>query len=216
MKRWIALVAALLTLAPMALAGEVSESITNKNVGGPPQYYWGPNNHWERFEGDASGVPYVTERYPYAFQEAGVIVVSALALGTTVANSSNPLLGTGLTPYMVGVSQLNKWARILVTGAPTNSPPWSVRFYGSRDGVNYAPLMRSSPPTGDFIGVDGGADTLKFRGRGAMTGNGVWFPLYATGGYGNGFKFITAVCSSDSTNAVANYTFTVEIQGRQQ
>jgi hypothetical protein len=55
MKRWIGLLmAACLWASPhQARAGEVSESITNKNIGGPPLYYWG-GTHWERWD-TASG-----------------------------------------------------------------------------------------------------------------------------------------------------------------
>ena len=102
--------------------------------------------------------------------------------------------------------------RILVTGAPTNSPPWTVRFWGSMDGVVYAPIMRRLPPVGGFAVVSD--DTLKVRGRGALANNGIWFPLMADNGAPVTPKFVTAVCSTDSIVST-NYIFTVEIAGRQ-
>lgn len=162
------------------------------------------------------GAGHVLDRSVY--QANGLFLVTALGLGSNVANTNNPLTGLGLTPYPMSIEHGVKWARILVTGAPTNSPPWSIRFYGTRDGTAYAPLLRAPPSTP----VDGTSvwfglstlDTLKFRGRGPMTGNGVWFQLPPSDGQ-IPHKYIAAVCSTDST-VNTNYVFTVEIAGREK
>lgn len=196
----IALVA-LLTLAGVGPAG----------AGG--WIYLGPT--WIENKGTADGAEFTTELYPQTEQTQSLVIVSATSLGNTQQSvtNANAATGTGLTPFSSAASYAHKEVRILVTGAPTNSPPWTVRFWESPDGATYAPVMRRVPAVGGFAGSSD--DTLKIRGRGALTQNGLWFPLVGDNGAALTGNYITAVCSADSIVST-NYVFTVEIRGRKR
>lgn len=178
---------------------------------------------------DATGVTNILDAYPREYQQTSQIIVSAVSLDGTQCNTSNPLLATGLTPFQNAAVFGIKWARILVTGTAGDSlvATWSVRFYGSNDGVNYAPIIRGVPQ-GQTYTISGGtaravADTLKVQGRGPMAvyggGSGVqgiYVPLCSREGLPVPFKYIAAVCSGDTAAATMNnVSFTVEITGRQ-
>jgi hypothetical protein len=170
---------------------------------------------WIEQRGTLDGAAYTTELFPMTEQTSSVVIVSATSLDdfTLSATSANAATGTGLTPFPSAASYAHKEVRVLVTGAPTNSPPWTVRFWQSGDGVAYAPVMRRVPAVGGFAGSSD--DTLKIRGRGALTQNGQWYPLVGDNGAALTGNYITAVCSADSTVST-NYIFTVEIRGRKR
>ena len=165
---------ALAMLAPAnARTGEVSESITNPNVAGPGIYVY-DGTRFRKVKGTSDGAAYTTELYPDAYQTSSVVIVSAVSLDGPVANTSTPLLPTGLTQYDASSIHGYKWARILVTGTAADSVNgvWSVRFYGSMNGTNFAPIIRGWDRGEQFQQygalLPSTADTLKIRGRGPM------------------------------------------------
>lgn len=155
---------------------------------------------------------------PYA--TGGLVIVAwTSTVGGAIANTSTPTAPTNLVPYDMSAQHGSKWMRLSVSGAPTNSPPWSVRFYGSRDGVTYAPIVKSVTTStatsgANLLGSTTVRDTLKWVGRGAMSS--MWFKLAVEDDGQIPLNYITAVCSVDSTQAAAAYVITVEVAGREQ
>lgn len=168
-------------------------------------FYWN-GSRWVAWNGAT---------HDYFGDESAVQIVGGGVLDTCQvgkANTANPLTAASLTQYSVTGKYL--WANVTVTGI-TSGYPWSVRFYGSRDGATFAPLMRS---TGYWV-TGGGAptadDTLKITRRAPTGANGVWIPLTSVSGPIIANQ-IVAVCSNDSGTATvgSRATFVVTIAQR--
>lgn len=183
--------------------GEAGQNINVQDATGKPQGW----------RGDGNGVGMVTEAYPREYQYGEPFITVSATLGSTQASATNPLNGTGLTPYSASSINLVKSATIKVTGGTTNTP-WSVRFYGSDDGSTWAPIMASLPAFGQVWGTStaGAADTLKVVHRGVTGTNGFTVQLSDRLGNPINYKHIAAVGAHDSTDA--NIVMTVTLRGR--
>lgn len=223
MRRWIgvAALAAMLVLPGYARAQNVTEGTTTPNVSGPIPYHW-DGTRMRRATGTAGGVPNFTEALPGFLQESASTTVSGDTLQVGEQNFANPLTATANTLSTASAFSPTGpivWVRIKCTGI-TSGYPWSVRFYGSRDGTNYAPLMRSmyywrSPAYG--VGAATADDTLKITRRAPTGANGNWYPLQVDG-LDLVARQIIAVCSNDSGTATVGTTatFTVEFAQRKR
>lgn len=222
MRRFVAVLMALLVAAPVHAQSPIGIRV------------WDPTcSCFKNARGDAAGVQLVAPAYNPSVGDQ--TIVSAVSLDGNECNYSNPLTATlkagiASNPFDASSSHLPKWARVLVTGTAADSinAVWNVRFYGSMDGVTYAPIIRvsSSASSSDIVfprlaTTRPAADTLKVRGYGPMnlTGSpvGSWFPLSGRDGTLLPHKFIIAVCSVDTTSTlVAPCVFTVQIVSREQ
>lgn len=158
---------------------------------------------------------YVTELNPLNYQN-GVQTIVNVALTAGQANTAAPGSGTGLTPYDASIYGM-KWVRVTGSSFSNAAIPWSVRWWGSSDGVTYLPLTKGvlAYTSGHRFGPSIAVDTLKIQGHGSFATG--WFPLasqLAAGADGQmvTLKKIVAVASIDS--AAGTGTVTVEVAGR--
>lgn len=171
------------------------------------------NNRWTPWQGAPDGTGYVTDRYK--FETTSFTLVSAFSAIAGKANTDNPITGAGLAPFPSGALYGDKWATIKVTGGAAGHP-WSVRFYGSRDGITYTALMKRMPDYGAPSTIDWNftADSLKVRGRNATVSSGLAFPLISSANHSVIHNYITAVVSSDSAGLPSPWVVTVELDVR--
>lgn len=217
-RRWIALAGAALIAVGVAVAGR-AQAQTSAQVG---QTTNGTNqaamvggritgtNTMQDFQFDELGSLLTSYRFGF---ESALAAVSGDTIQIGKSNYSNPLtaalqaLATS-APYTIVGPYL--WVNVKVTGI-TSGYPWSVRFYATRDGTNYAPLMRSTtywrvlPGTG----VAAADDTLKLTRRAPTGSQGNWYPLMADPALPMIATQIIAVFSSDSGTATTGTTATV-------
>lgn len=187
--------------------GQGGDNINVIDAGGAPRGW----------RGDGNGVGLITDAYPDWQQFTPMTIVNS-ALTAGQANTSRPDLGTGLTPfpaYMHGFT----WFRVASTSASNAATPWSVRFWGSTDGITYQPIAVTAltgavgtpyQAAGHFFMTGNLLDTLKVVGRGNYTTG--WLAVKDRGGYPVTLKDVVGVASADS--AVGGVTITIEAAGR--
>lgn len=205
--------------SPAGAIGVSDGAVVGQKVADSIAGYDAAAGRWRLIRVGANGEMFVTELNPLNYQFAAVTIVSS-ALTAGQANTSTPATGLGLTPYDASLYGY-KWARITTSSVSNAATPWSVRWWGSVDGITYIPLTKGQlaltggAPTGTLYHRFGPAiavDTLKQVGNGnAATG---WFPLVTAQGFSIMLKKIVAVASMDS--AVGIGTITIEVAGRQQ
>lgn len=162
--------------------------------------YWN-NTRWVSWNGAT---------HDYFADETALQIVGGGVLDTCQvgkANTANPLTAASLTQYPITGKYV--WVNIKVTGI-TAGYPWSVRFYGARDGATFAPLMRSIT----YWRGNTAGDTLKITARAATGANGIWVPLTSDGPLIA--NQLIAVCSNDSAIATVGTTATFVITVEQR
>lgn len=172
------------------------------------------NSKWIPWQGTSDGTGYIIDRYKYETTSFVLVNAFSTAAGGD-ANTDSPITGAGLAAFPSGALYGDKWATIKVTGGAAGHP-WSVRFYGSRDGVTYTALMKRMPDYGAPSTIDWNftADSLKVRGRNATVSSGLSFPLISSANHSVIHNYIVAVCGSDSAGLPTPWVFTVELDAR--